>query len=109
MIEADLSAFFRADEFATACTRQRAGVDDVPFVGHWAHADEDALDGRAIGTVHHLHFATAAVELVQGDMVTSDTVLYEVLRADRVNDGAETLAQLRVIEPPDEPPEEPQP
>lgn len=108
MIEDDLSGFYAADEFASACTRQREGEADVPFLGHWSHADEDALDGRAISGVHRLHYATAAVELLQGDVVVSDTVTYEVLRADRANDGRETLAELRVV-PPEEPAPDPEP
>ncbi len=99
MIEADLSAFYAPDEFAAACTRKRAATADVPFVGIWSHADEDALDGRAITGVHRLHYATSAVDLVQGDIVASDGVDYEVLRADRWNDGRETLAELREVGP----------
>lgn len=98
MIEDDLALFFVADEFAVQCTRQRIGETDALFAGIFAHTDEDALDGHAISGMHRLAYATEVVDLLAGDLVTSGGISYEVRRVDRVNDGRESVATLRLPE-----------
>ena len=94
MIEDDASVFFRTDDFAIECTRRRAAAADVVFAGILASVDADALDGHAITGVHRLRYATEDADLLAGDLVVARGVTYKVRRADRVNDGFESEAQL---------------
>lgn len=93
----DLGVFFRTDDFAIECTRQRAATPDVVFAGILSSVDMDALDGHAITGVHRLRYATDDVDLQADDVVVSRGVTYKVRRADRVNDGLESEAQLRRV------------
>jgi hypothetical protein len=99
MVEDDLGMFFDVGDFAVECTRRRAATADVVFAAILASTDEDALDGHAITGVHHLHYATEDVELQEGDRVVSGGHTYKVRRADRVNDGRESVALLRRVGP----------
>ena len=94
MIEDETSVFCRTDDFAIECTRRRNAVPDVVFAGILASVDADALDGHAITGVHRLRYATDDVALQAGDQVVTRGVTYKVRRADRVNDGVESEAQL---------------
>lgn len=100
MIEDDLSAFFVVGEFASECLRTRPGAVDAAFAGVFCHTDDDALDGHAISGTHRLEYATEAVELLAGDRVTCGALTYEVRRVDRVNDGRESVATLRLPQEP---------
>jgi len=95
MIEDDMGVYFAPGEFAVPCTRERLGAADAHFAGIVSHADEDALDMHAIGAVHRLSYATAAVDLEAGDLVWAEGVCWRVRRVDRVNDGSESVALLR--------------
>ena len=94
MIEDDASVFFGTDDFAIECTRRRTAMPDVVFAGILSSVDADALEGHAITGVHRLHYATDDVDLLAGDLVVARGVTYKVRRADRVNDGFESEAQL---------------
>lgn len=100
MIEDDASVFFRTDDFAIECTRQRAAMPDVVFAGILSSVDADALDGHAITGVHRLRYATGDADLQAGDLIVSRGVTYKVRRADRVNDGFESEAQLNRMSAP---------
>lgn len=99
MIEDDLAVFFPQGEFAVECIRTRPGVGDAVFAGIFSHTDEDALDGHSITGTHHLAYATDDADLEAGDTLTSGGITYAVRRSDRVNDGRESVATLRVVEP----------
>jgi hypothetical protein len=99
VIEDDTSVFFRTDDFAIECTRRRNAAPDVVFAGILASVDADALDGHAITGVHRLRYATGDVDLQGGDLVMARGVTYKVRRADRVNDGVESEAQLSRVGP----------
>lgn len=99
MLEDDLDLFFGAGDFAVECTRQRVATPDVVFAAILASTDEDALDGHAITGVYRLHYATEDVELQEGDLVVTGGHTYKVRRADRVNDGRESVALLRRVGP----------
>ena len=98
MIDDDLGVFYDTQDFAVEFWRTRAGVPAGPFSGLYSAVDEDALDGHAITGMHRLRYPTAAVDLVEDDIVAvTGQGTFKVRRADRVNDGRETEAVLRKV------------
>lgn len=98
MIDEDLAAVYYSDDFATDFQVQ--GQAAPPFPAILGEADQEALQGYAVGTVHMLHYATAAATLSEGDHITSTHPqhgprVWRILRAPRlVLDGAESVAYL---------------
>lgn len=97
MFDDDLHVFFSTDAGAT----EFAFVGSEPghtFAAHTGAADEEALQGFAVGTERKLHWATAAATLQQDQLLTSlgpDGVTvhtWRVMRDGRqTNDGAESI------------------
>ena len=93
MFSEDLSAFFDATEFGTACALQT--VPPVPFTGILSEVDEEMLQGYVVGTVREIRWPTAAATLLEGQLITAGAATWRVLRDGRkVNDGAESLTYL---------------
>lgn len=89
----DLSIFFDATGFGTACTLQT--VPPVAFVGILSEADEEMLQGYVVGTVREIRWPTAAATLLEGQLITAGAATWRVLRDGRkVNDGAESITHL---------------
>lgn len=103
MMTEDLGVFFDTDDFASVCTRQRAGTPDVPFNGIVGVVDQDALQGYAITAEHYLTYPTAAVALLEGDHISVTgplgvSQLWKVRREPtRVEDGNVSHALLSKV------------
>jgi hypothetical protein len=92
----DLSVFFADDEFATAVTRQRDGVADLPLSAIIGVSTQDSHQGYVASGQREALFAAA-------DVQDSDTVTvhagphagtYTVARVGLRMDGAEMLGYL---------------
>lgn len=96
MFDQDLDVFFATDAFATEFTL--VGSDPVAtFPAIMGAADEEMLQGFAVGTERKLQWPTSAATLRQDQLISSlgaDGVtvnLWRVMRDGRqVNDGAES-------------------
>lgn len=89
----DLSLFFDANEGGVACTRIRAGLADLPFVGIFGQEGAEGFDGHGQDVQRRLQYP-ALHDVQRGDTVVIGTQRYAVERADPINDGAETIAIL---------------
>lgn len=97
MFDDDLDVFFSTDAGATEFTL--VGSSPVlTFAAHTGAADEEMLQGFAVGTERKLQWSTAAATLRQDQLLTSlgaDGVTvntWRVMRDGRqVNDGAESV------------------
>lgn len=97
MFDQDLDVFFAVDAFATEFTL--VGSSPVlTFPAITGSADEESLQGFAVGTERKLQWPTAAATLQQDQILSSlgaDGVtvnLWRVMRDGRqVNDGAESF------------------
>lgn len=90
----DLSVFYDATGFGTACTLWTE--PPVAFDAILSEADEEMLQGYVVGTVREIRWPTAAATLLEGQMInTGPTTTWRVLRDGRkVNDGAESITYL---------------
>lgn len=95
MFDEDLSVFYDTDDFGCECTRTRGQEAPVTFAAILSVADEEALQGYVVSAVRELRYVTAAVTLLEGDVVAIGADTWRVLREGRrVNDGAESVALL---------------
>jgi hypothetical protein len=105
-LEADMAAFFDEEGFAVACERDRPGENVVTFSGIVSTTDAPQFDGDFTLGRHRLLFATAAVDLREGDTLTitarnqAGTALpaqtWRVMRdAERVLDGLQSVVYIK--------------
>lgn len=95
MFDDDLTeVFYSADAGAKAFTVVGSSPN-VTFYGYLGQEDEEMLQGYAVGTVRLLQYATAAVQLNDGDCVSDGTTTWRVFRGPRlINDGSESQIYL---------------
>jgi hypothetical protein len=97
MFDEDLSVFFDADEFATEFTLVGSSPA-LTFPALTGEADEETLQGYAVGTERKLQWPTAAASLHKDQILSSlsaDGTTVQLWRVMRdgwlVNDGAESV------------------
>lgn len=107
MFDDELDVFFDEGDFAARCTRSRPGESDVQFAGILATVDVDRFDGHVTLGQTVVRYATAAVDLLAGDVVRTvrttesgselPVEVWTVMRSpERVVDGAESDAFLKL-------------
>lgn len=91
----DLSAvFYEAEDGAVEFTLVGSAPVET-FLAHLGQADEEVLQGYAVGTVRLIQYPSAAIVLAEGDEISDGTATWKVLRDPRlINDGAESQTYL---------------
>jgi hypothetical protein len=106
MFDDDLSVFYDTDEFAVTCHKLVDGAPVLPsFAAILSQADEEGMQGYAVGTARELRFPAAAATLPKDARLTTQAnagaatpgpvLTWRVIREGYlVNDGAESVAYL---------------
>ena len=105
MLADDMSVFFNTDEMADLFIRQRPAEPDAEFAAILGVKSKDSADGYVVGTLHELRYATADIDLHDGDELLM-LLANATARAFRVRgepepqiDGAESLAHISEVAP----------